>query len=51
MEYFGELITMIFDFLKRDIVIFDHTLSLWGIILLSLIAGIIGSFIWSFLFE
>lgn len=45
MEYFITLMTMIIEFMKRPIVLWEYETSLWGIFLFVMLAGFVFSFI------
>lgn len=46
LQLLGNIIAMIFEFLQRPVVVFGYTFSLWGVIVFSIVASIVGSLIW-----
>lgn len=50
LQLIGNIIALIFEFLQRPVVVFGYTFSLWGVLIFSIVAGIVGSLIWG-LFE
>ena len=46
LQFIGNLIGLVFEFLQRPFTVFGYTFSFWGVIVFTAIAGIIGSLIW-----
>lgn len=50
MEYLGKAILLVIEFLQRNITLYGYTFSLWGVIIFTIVAAIIGAFIFNFIF-